>query len=134
MQNSPHCFIISMKGIYMSAIRFFKVKTKDIFWLCFTLIGQHVNELWGKLYLYSITAKTWREVYILVVVCDDGLVQIYEENSNYRYSTTAKTGRELYMLKVVGMNIISMDEENDDFVLCSFFFTELFIGSGGEWH
>lgn len=43
----------------------------------------------GKLYLYSITAKTWREVYFLVVVCDDGLVQIDEENFNY--STTAKT-------------------------------------------
>ena len=45
-----------------------------------------------------------------------------------------KLGRELYMLAVVGTNIISMDEENDGFVLCSFFFTELFIGSGGEWH
>ena len=104
----------------MSAIRFLKVKTKDIFWLCFTLIGQHVNELRGKTLLVQLLPKLgenctfwqlfammgWyrsmrkiliiqprsklgREFFFLKVVCDDGLVQIYEENSNY--STTAKT-------------------------------------------
>ena len=45
-----------------------------------------------------------------------------------------KLGKELYILAVVGTNIISMDEENDCFALFSFFFTELFIGSGSEWH
>ena len=45
----------------------------------------------------SITAKFGREVYILVVVCDDGLVQIYEENSNY--STTVKTWERIFLFE-----------------------------------